>query len=102
MGKLGKQSEALLRLEKAVSSADLDGIDAAIKECEKMGLGDEEVVQDARNSKKKIVKQNAASKELEEAIDARSREGLRAAYAAGEACDLAKRCGAGASGACAS
>jgi hypothetical protein len=45
MGKLGKQSEALLRLEKSVASADLEGIDAAIKECEKMGLGDEEVVQ---------------------------------------------------------
>lgn len=45
MGKLGKQSEALLRLEKAVTDADLDGIDAAIKDCEKMGLGDEEVVQ---------------------------------------------------------
>jgi hypothetical protein len=45
MGKLGKQSEVLLRLEKAVASADLEGIDTAIKECEKMGLGDEEVVQ---------------------------------------------------------
>lgn len=91
MGKLGKQSEALLRLEKAVATADLDGIDSAIKDCEKMGLGDEEVVQDAKNSKKKIVKQNAASTELEAAIERRSREGLKAAVAAGEACDLGKR-----------
>ena len=60
------QSEALLRLEESVKSADLAAIDNAIKDCDKMGLGDEEMVLAARDSKKKISKQNKVAAALED------------------------------------
>jgi len=88
---LGAQSEALLKLEEAVASANLEKIDAGIKECEKMGLGDEEQIVAARDAKKRIVKQNKAAAALEAAIEAREKGGLKSALAAGEELNLAMR-----------
>lgn len=90
---LGEQSKALLRLEEAVTKADLEKIDASIRECEKMGLGDEEQIVAARDAKKKIVKQNKAVAALEAAVDKRVKAGIVAALAAGEELNIAQRFG---------
>ena len=78
---LGAQSEALLKLEEAVGKADIPGIDAALKECDKMGLGDEEVVVQARDAKKRISKQNKAAAALEASLEGSDKEAIKAALA---------------------
>ena len=88
---LGAQSEALLRLEEAVNASDLERIDAGIKECEKMGLGEEEQITAARDAKKRIAKQNKAATALKKAVEGRSREEVKAALVVGEELNLAKR-----------
>jgi hypothetical protein len=91
LGKLGAQSEALLRLSEAVNRADIDSIDKEVATLEKMGLSDEDDVKNARDAKKKIVKQNAAADSLRAAIDSRVRDDIQKALSAGEALDIGKR-----------
>src|SRR4051812_5024076 len=56
-----------------------------------MGLNDEDLVKNAKETKKKIKKQNVANEVLEAAIDKRVRGEIKAALAEGEAIGLAHR-----------
>jgi Myosin head (motor domain)/MyTH4 domain len=69
LGKLGAQSEALLRLSDAVNNGDIDGVDKELATLEKMGLGKEPEVEKAREDKKRIVKQNKCAESLKAAMD---------------------------------
>ena len=93
MSKLGEQSAALQALQNALNDANIDGIDAAMKKIEKMGLGDEPEVLEAKALKKKLVKQNKAAEELKAAISARDRDAMKALLADAEALGMGKRFG---------
>ena len=91
MSKLGEQSVALQALQAALNEADIAGIDAAMKKIEKMGLGDDEEVLEAKALKKKLVKQNKAAEALVEATKNRDRDAIKATLAESEALGLPKR-----------
>jgi hypothetical protein len=91
MSKLGEQSAALQLLQTALNEADIPGIDSAMKKIEKMNLGDEPEVLEAKALKKKLVKQNKAAESMEAATAARDRDALKALLAEAEALGLAKR-----------
>ena len=84
LGKLGEQSEALLRLSEALKVADIDAIDEELAALTKMGLGDEEEVLKARDDKKRIVKQNKCAAALGAAIEKRRKEEVKALLAEAE------------------
>jgi myosin heavy subunit len=91
MGKLGEQSAALQALQNALNEADIDGIDKAMKKIEKMGLGDEPEVVEAKALKKKLVKQNKTAEEMKANISSRNRDALKEQLAGAEALGMPKR-----------
>ncbi len=91
MGKLGEQSKALMDLEAAARAADIPALDDAIKRLEKMGLGEEEQVAAARETKKRIKRQNELVGRLEGVQGTKVKEDLKGLLEEAEACALETR-----------